>query len=355
MFGLDKYFQNRWVAANPRIFYRMLRGFFRANVLGRNTLRVIELFPTFACQSNCNFCSVGRYTSTSKKVMNLDDYIRLASDGAKMGAAVVTILGGEPLLYEHLEDLVQIFKRQGFYTHLVSNGLALTCERLEQLKNAGLDCLYFSLESIDPRKNDHVRGPGHYAKIMENIEWVKRAGLTTGLSTIMLADSVEQAEEVIKFCHEQGINASGGQIAPVGRAEGFETLSDSEFRRVRELVGKYPRLTFDWVFSYFFKPRCPAGKEKIGVTCYGDVIGCSYNPLSFGNYHDESLHRIWQRMGRFSQFSKDFPGCLSSEDPHYIKHYLGPVCDAEQYPLSYLDHPAITSENDPGLFEDRLK
>ena len=107
-----------------------------------------------------------------------------------------------------------------------------------------------------------------------------------------------------------------------------------------------------WVFSYFLKSRCPAGKEKIGVTCYGDVIGCSYNPLCFGNIFEEPLQKVWERMGRFSQFAKDFEGCLSCEDSHYVDYYVRPVYDAAAYPVSFRDHPKINIEEEPMLFAE---
>lgn len=350
MYNLSKYYHNRWVVSDFRVLYRVLRGFLRAKIFGLNTLRVIELFPTFSCQSSCEFCSVGKYIKSDSRIMDLDDYRSLARDGAKMGATVVTILGGEPLLYKNICDLVFIFKQNGYYTHIVSNGLALTEGLLAELKSSGLDCIYFSLESMDADKNDAVRGAGHHAKVMENIQMVKGVGLGVGLSTVMLPGALEQAIDVIEFCHAQGINASGGQIAPVGKAEGSDVLSKAEFKRVRDLLDRYPRLTFDWVFSYFMKPRCPAGKEKVGVTCYGDVVGCSYNPVSFGNYFDSPLKAIVGRMRRFSQFAKDFPGCLSSEDVHYIDRYLGPLGDAPSYPVYYDDHPAFGPDAEPGLY-----
>ena len=350
--GLSKYLANMWVVSNPHILYRFLRGFFRALVLKKNTLRVIELFPTFACQASCDMCSVDKYMSRQCRMLNMDDYRDLARQGADIGATVMTVLGGEPLLYDELAELVITFREQGFYTHVVSNGLALTKQRVDELKAARLDCLYFSLESMDAVVNDRIRGMGHFDKTMENLALVKAAGITTGLSTVMFPGGLDMAEKVIQFCHEQGINASGGQIAPVGKAEGVEVLSGEEFVRVRDMLRKYPNLTYDWAFSYWLKPRCPAGKEKVGVTCYGDVIGCSYNPISFGNVLKEPLKAILKRMGSFSQFAKNFQGCLTSEDEPYIRTYLKPAYSAKQYPVSYLEHENISVDSEPELFKE---
>ncbi|MBF0144725.1 MAG: radical SAM protein [Magnetococcales bacterium] len=320
-------------------------------VLKKNTLRIVELFPTFRCQLSCDMCSIAKYDPDQGNVLSLDEYRALAKESARMGAFVMTVLGGEPLLYKELPELIRIFKREGFYTSIVTNGLLLTQERLVALKSAGLDCIFMSLESMNEQVNDRIRGKGVFQKVMQGIDLVKDSGILLGISAVMTPDRMEDAIEVIQYCHDRGINSSGGQIAMVGAAEHSEILSPEQQRHVRELLKKYPRLTYDWVFSYFFKQRCPAGKEKIGISSFGDIFGCSYNPLSFGSIRQEPLEEIWQRMQKFTQFSNDFPGCITAENPHYINHYLAPINAANKYPMHFSQHPNINPENHPELFE----
>lgn len=42
----------------------------------------------------------------------------------------------------------------------------------------------------------------------------------------------------------------------------------------------YPRLTFDWAFSYFIKMWYAAGREKAAVTNFGEVFGCVIKNLT---------------------------------------------------------------------------
>jgi MoaA/NifB/PqqE/SkfB family radical SAM enzyme len=351
MLNIKKYYSNIWVIRNHISLLRILKGCFRHFVLHKSTLKTIELYPTFNCQLKCTMCSMAKY-KTDKIVLGLDDYKMIAQAGAAMGAWVVTFLGGEPFLYPQLEEVISIFNKKHFFTHIVSNGLAITKEKLIVLKNAGLKCVYISLESMSPETNDNIRGKGSFIKAMESLKLCKEAGLVTGISTTIFPNKMEEAERVIKYCHEMGINASGGQIAPVGNAEGTKTLTGQEFKLVRDLLKKYPRLTYDWALSYSFKQNCPAGKEKIGITCHGDVIGCSYNPISFGNILEEPLSKIWSRMGKFTQFSKDYPGCLSAEDAHYITKYLNPIYNKNSNPTSYKEHPAILESEEHQMFSE---
>jgi MoaA/NifB/PqqE/SkfB family radical SAM enzyme len=349
--SLKNYWAATWVLANPSIVYRVVRGFARA-MFGKNTLKIIELFPTFACPSACPICSIEKYQKKKGPVLQIDDYVKLADEGAKLGAIAVTILGGEPFVYKQLPELVRIFKRKGFFCNIVTGGSGVTRKSLESLKEAGIGSIHFSLESLDKEINDPLRGKGHVNNTMQNIQWCRELGIAAGLAPVFTPDGMQEAELVVRYGHENNLKIAASQVAATGLAEKSALLSSEQHGRIRQLLGVYPGLTLDWTMSYFFRHQCPAGKEKIGITAHGDVIGCSINNISFGNVRDEKLSTIWRRMGRFSQFKANAPVCLSAESQDYIDNYLKPVHDANEYPLSYLQHPLMGPDKEPDLYKD---
>lgn len=350
---LTKYAANLWILRNASIALRVARGFFRALVLRRNTLKVIELYPTFHCQSGCRMCSVKKYDREGAAALSLADYEGIARDGARLGAIAMVLLGGEPSLSPDAIEIIRIFKRHGYFVTMVSNALSLTGQKLEEYRHAGLDSIYFSLESLDAGINDEIRGaPGHFAAVMQAITAARSCGLLVGLAGVIVPGQVERFEQLLRFCEERGLLASGGEIATVGAAEGQGVVSDEEHAVIAGFLRRYPRLTFDWGLSYFLRPQCPAGKEKIGVTCYGDVIGCSLTPIMFGNIRNEALERIWRRMGSFSAFRKNADRCLAACDRAFITRYLRTIHDRRRHPVVFTDHPGIQPESEPELFRD---
>jgi hypothetical protein len=139
-------------------------------------------------------------------------------------------------------------------------------------------------------------------------------------------------------------------LAEVGAAENTGAASRKEYEQILGLLKKYPHLSVDWGFSYFLKRRCPSGKEKIAITCYGDVLGCTLNHISFGNIKEESLKKIWERAGHFSQFKKNSDRCLAAFDDGHIKNFLTPLIRFDGSPVHFEDHPNITLESEPRLF-----
>jgi MoaA/NifB/PqqE/SkfB family radical SAM enzyme len=348
---LGKYVSNTWILRNPAILARVARGFFNALVLNKPTLKTIELFPTYACPLACSMCSVEKYRRIKRPLLEIADYRRVAREGARLGAMSVNILGGEPLVYADLRELVSIFASESYLVNIVTGGTLATRERLADLKRAGLTYIVFSLESMDEAYNDGIRGAGHFKKTMENVDVSVELGLVTGLGLVFQpGERMQHAISVLEYCMRRGITASGGALVAVGRAESSELLSPEEQKTLRGLLRRYPRFTADWALSYYLDQRCPAGKEKVGITAHGDVIACSLNPLGFGNVADEPLSVILGRMNRFSPFARKSPVCLAAEDREYIDTYIAPAYELDRYPIVYTEHPAMTPEREPDLY-----
>jgi MoaA/NifB/PqqE/SkfB family radical SAM enzyme len=351
MRNIRGYLTNLWVIKNPVILYRIMRGFFRAFVLGRKTLKTIEIFPTLRCNLECTMCSVQKYKNSRRPLLGLEDYERIASEGGRMGAIAVNILGGEPLLASDLREIIEIFKRNHYFILIVSNALLVTREKLKELREAGLDSICFSLDNLDPSVNDEIRGmDGHHQRVFEAVEMAKKEGLIVSLAPVFFPGKIDKGLEVVKYCEEHGLGASGTQVGAVGAWEDGKLLAPEEHNQIRAMLKHYPRFTLDWALSYDLTYCCPAGKEKVGITSFGDVVGCSINPLAFGNVKEEPLQTIWERMGRFSQYRKDSPVCLSAEDTAFVETYLRPLKVIAEYPVHYGNHPAITPENEQELF-----
>ena len=191
--NLKSYTTRTWIISNPRILYRIIRGFFRGLVLKKNTLRTLHILPTFSCQATCQMCSVAKFNRSEGKPLSLADYESLAKQAAKMGAIAATFVGGEPLLANNLDEIMRIFKSHHFYISIVTNGVALNREYVKRLRTVGLKAVFFGLESLDEDTNDELRGyQGQCHKVLQGIELCKEEGLLVGLCTVLFPEHEEK-------------------------------------------------------------------------------------------------------------------------------------------------------------------
>ncbi|MCX7886860.1 MAG: adenosyl-hopene transferase HpnH [Verrucomicrobiae bacterium] len=80
---------------------------------------VLQLEPLHACNLSCTGCGrIREYPATLQQMMSLQDCLAAA---AECDAPMVSICGGEPTIYPHLEELVQGLLRQGRIVHVCTN------------------------------------------------------------------------------------------------------------------------------------------------------------------------------------------------------------------------------------------
>lgn len=84
---------------------------------------VLQLEPLHTCNLTCTGCGrIREYSTSLKDMMSLEDCL---SSARECGAPMVSICGGEPLIYPEIEQLVQGFLAQGRIVYICTNGVLM--------------------------------------------------------------------------------------------------------------------------------------------------------------------------------------------------------------------------------------
>ena len=82
---------------------------------------VLQLEPLHTCNLTCTGCGrIREYSTSLKDMMSLEDCLASAEE---CGAPMVSICGGEPLIYPKVEELVAGLLRQGRIVYICTNGM----------------------------------------------------------------------------------------------------------------------------------------------------------------------------------------------------------------------------------------
>src|SRR5438045_6450593 len=82
---------------------------------------VLQLEPLHTCNLTCNGCwRIREYSTSLKDMMPLQDCLDAAED---CDAPMVSICGGEPLIYPKIEELVSGLLAQGRIVYVCTNGM----------------------------------------------------------------------------------------------------------------------------------------------------------------------------------------------------------------------------------------
>jgi MoaA/NifB/PqqE/SkfB family radical SAM enzyme len=310
---------------NKGVLPAVTRGYFNTLVLQKTVLRTIEFAIVAECNVNCEMCYATKIVDKDKKRMTVDEYASVWQQAKKMGAFSVHLSGGEPTLRKDLPEIIGVFDPGKTIISMTTNSSVLRDGYLEKLRNAGLSCLHFSLNSPDPvvndRQRDHV---GHYDLVMQKIDEAVALDYEICLSIVVAKNNLADVRKLVRLTKQKGIGVVFSLATPSGNWTGAtdELLDMDDWGGIDALMDSTPHIRSDWTINLDMKKGCPAGYEKIAISPYGDVQGCAMLFVSHGNVRKEPLVDVVERMREWSHYKKRAGKCLIALDRPFIDEVI---------------------------------
>jgi cyclic pyranopterin phosphate synthase len=152
--------------------------------LGRE-LRDLRISVTDRCNMRCIYCMPREcFKSDSlflrkEELLTFGEIERLARIFTSFGVRKIRLTGGEPLVRQNIEDLVQSLSMiPGIELTMTTNGILLPM-KAQKLKASGLDRVTISLDSDDEDTFQFMNGAGYSVNaVLDGIEAADKVGLT---------------------------------------------------------------------------------------------------------------------------------------------------------------------------------
>lgn len=271
---------------------------------------------TLRCNVHCRHCG-----SDCKRVAGVDDMP--ARDFLQVLDSVerkcnphdvfVIITGGEPLVRTDLEDVCAEIYRRGFPWGLVTNGLALTPERFNALRKAGMHSVALSLDGLEENHN-WLRGHrDSFRMTSQAIDLLAGSPLRFDCVTCVHRRNYAELPAIRDFLISKGVREWRiYTIFPMGRAKGDPAmrLSPEEFRGVFEFIKQTRqqgliRASYgcegylgDYeadVRDHFF--HCQAGITVGSVMADGAIAACASIRADYnqGNIYQDDFMDVWEQ------------------------------------------------------------
>ena len=294
------------------------------------------------CNLHCRFCGQAKGVAVGKSGgdLPLDFWLDAAAQLKAMSPSpspIITLWGGEPLMYPQFDELAKSLKEQGFRLGLITNG-TLIDRRLEAVSM--MDDIHISVDGREDL-NDAVRGAGTFAKIKRNLELLRPfKGHLYCLVTVSdqnvdeLAEIPNQLAELRPDAVTMGqlIYLNGKEIEDFRRysrehfgcdcpeLEGWRRDDDHDYlARLSKSVAAFERRQNGIAASFTPHTRqkacCRQPWKRIHVRHDGDVGFCTdFFSFSAGNLREKSLVEIFhgERAELFRQAVE--AGALSTCD-----------------------------------------
>ena len=147
--------------------------------------RDLRISVTDRCNFRCTYCMPAeiygeRYEFLPKAdLLTFEEIERLARVFVRLGAVKVRITGGEPLVRNQIEILVAMLANiDGVEDLTMTTNAYLLPQKAQSLKDAGLDRVTVSLDSLDEETFKRMNGRGFGTqRVLEGIQAAERVGL----------------------------------------------------------------------------------------------------------------------------------------------------------------------------------
>ena len=271
---------------------------------------------TLRCNLNCRHCGSDCKKTAGLPDMPKEDFLRVLDSVAMKTdphRVFVILTGGEPLMRKDLEECGRTIYEKGFPWGMVTNGLALTEERLTGLLQAGMHTATVSLDGFATDHNWMRGNPHNFDCAVNAISMLARLpDFVFDVMTCVNSHNLLRLEELKEFLITQGVKRWRiTTIVPMGRAahdEGLQ-LSNDDFRKVMDFIKrtrKEGRISLNYgcegflgnyegdVRSYFFS--CRAGITVGSVLADGGISACTSIRSDYrqGNIYEDDFMEVWE-------------------------------------------------------------
>ena len=302
---------------------------------------------TYQCPLHCVFCYNPTQHARIKDELTTAQWVDVMRQARKLGAAQLGFSGGEPLVRDDLEELVQEAHALGYYTNLITSGVGLNEARAQRLKDAGLDHIQLSFQDSTRELNDFLSHTKTFELKQKVARLIKAHDWPMVMNCVLHRHNLPHVDQIIEMAlaldaeYLELANTQYYGWAWVNRDHlmpTHEALIEAEavVNRYREKIGKRCKLLF--VVPDYFEERPKAcmngwGSVFLSVAPDGVAMPChnarDLPGLKLPNVRDMALADIWQKSQAFNAFrGEDWmkPPCRTCDERH--KDFGGCHCQA---------------------------
>ncbi|MCE8031981.1 GTP 3',8-cyclase MoaA [Billgrantia tianxiuensis] len=273
-------------------------------------VRYVRISVTDRCDFRCVYCMSEEMTFLPRaQILTLEELGMVARAFVEMGVEKIRLTGGEPLVRRGIDQLIeQTSVLPGLRDlAMTTNGAGLV-KHARRLREAGLNRLNISLDTLDPQRFRQLTRTGDLERVLDGLRAAREAGFERiKLNAVILKGrNDDEVLDLVEFARSEGVDLSFIEEMPLGdvsdhsRAETF--CSSDEVKAIIECrhalipttestlgPSRYFRMTDSDSRIGFISPHSHnfcASCNRVRVTAEGRLLLC------LGNEHSVDLRAV---------------------------------------------------------------
>ncbi len=266
---------------------------------------VMMLEPLHACDLTCTGCGrIREYKDTIREKLTVEQCLNALDE---CGAPVVSICGGEPMIYPDLSRLVREILGRKKHIYLCTNGMFIR-RRLAEYTPSSRFFFNVHLDGLEETHDLCVERKGVFREAIDGIKAAKDAGFLVCTNTTIFKQT-DLKEVAALFEYLRGLGVDGHMISPaysyaaVQAKEIFMSRKEiqEKFRQACQLLENYSLMTSPLYLEYL------KGEREFMCSAWGNP---TYNPRGwkgpcylitdahYNSFKEFMEQTPWEKYGR---------------------------------------------------------
>ena len=208
------------------------------------TIDYLRLSVTDLCNYRCRYCmpEEGVEKGLHGSVLSVEECREIAQAAVRCGVRKIRITGGEPLVRRGILDICRTLRAIPELEELclTTNG-SLLPELAKPLRDAGVDRLNISLDTLQPERFREITRRGTLAEVLAGIQAAENAGFRNlKLDTVLMGGvNDDEIGDFLNLTREHPWEVRFIELMPMGPCAGWPR---ERFLPVTEVLNRFPEL-----------------------------------------------------------------------------------------------------------------
>jgi cyclic pyranopterin phosphate synthase len=172
-------------------------------------INYLRISVTDLCNLRCTYCmpAEGVCLKSHAEILSFEEILELTKAAIDLGTDKVRLTGGEPLVRRGIVALVEMLGKLPIADFaMTTNGILLPIYA-QQLKDAGIQRINISLDTLDPRRFREITRIGTLQQVIDGIEAAKAVGFRKIKLNCVVDESPDEpdARLVTEFGRQNGL------------------------------------------------------------------------------------------------------------------------------------------------------
>ena len=216
----------------------------------------LRISVTDLCNLRCFYCMAenGIQKIPHEKIISPERIKEIVEASVKLGIKKVRLTGGEPLVRRGIIDIIKLIREVKEVEEICLTTNAVNLKSMaKDLKEAGLDRLNISLDTLDETKFKFLTRGGNLNDVIDGILEAQKVGFkNTKINTVLIGGfNDDEIEKFLEFAKKYSVIVRFIELMPIGESANFSKDKFISNQVVLSNLKNLKVISEDGVSSYY--------------------------------------------------------------------------------------------------------